>query len=262
VAPVLPTFADRTDAGQRLAALLAAHAGHPDVLVLGLPRGGVPVAYQVAAGLGVPMDVYVVRKLGTPAHPELAFGAVAAGGVRVLNPDVVAAARLSVRELDEVTAREAGLVEECQRSYRGDRAPLELEGKTLVLVDDGLATGATMRAVVMAVRQHRPARVVVAVPVASRLARDELGGQADEVVCVAVPDPLRAVGAWYVDFSQTTDEEVRRLLAAAPGPEGGRKGLMASIPPQRPTIPAEEVPEADALEQAMFVLADEDDDRR
>lgn len=320
VGPGPSTFADRNDAGQRLVELLRGYGGDPEVLVLGLPRGGIPVAYQVATGLGVAMDVYVVRKLGMPGHRELALGAVAAGGVRVLNPDVVAAARLSVREMDEMTARETRLVEERQHAYRGNRAPLRLEGKTLIIVDDGLATGATMRAVVAAVGQQRPARVVVAVPVASVVARDELAGQADEVVCVAVPDPLLAVEAWYGDFAQTTDEEVRRLLAAAPGPPGhdvetplpvealagaegpapagvparsepeaGRKGLMASIPPERPTISADEVPEADALEQsqevvpddspgrltmggdvpeadaleqAMSVLADEDDDRR
>lgn len=180
------------------------------MVVLGLARGGVPVAAEVARALAAPLDVLVVRKLGVPGHEELAFGAVASGGLRVLNPDVAnhladdVVARVTAREKDELAAREA--------RYRGGRTPLDLRGRTVVLVDDGLATGASMRAAVGAVRQHDPAAVVVAVPVGAAPTCALLEAEADTVLCPAMPEPFLAVGAWYHDFSPTTDEEVRRLL--------------------------------------------------
>lgn len=252
----MPTaFADRRHAGQCLAGLLGAYDHLCNALVLALPRGGVPVGFEVASALGLALDVYVVRKLGTPGHPELALGAVAAGGARVLNPDVVAAAGLSVAEVDALTEAEMRRVEAAQHAYRGDLPSPELAGRTLIMVDDGLATGATMRAALAAVRQSGPARVVVAVPVASRMAARALRDQADELVSLAVPEPLLAVGAWYVDFTQTTDEEVRNFLASASAERRpGRKAVMPSLP--HATVPSEEVPEADAAEQALEVTPD------
>ncbi len=209
---VVAPYRDRVDAGTRLAATFdPSWHGRPDVVVLGLARGGVPVAYQVARALAVPLDVLVVRKLGVPGHEELAFGAVASGGLRVLNDDVVAT--LSVEVVAEVTAREQAVLAEREASYRGGRPPLDLRGRTVVLVDDGLATGASMRAAVGAVRSQAPASVVVAVPVGAASTCARLRADADEVVCTATPEPFGAVGSWYLDFSPTTDEEVRRLLA-------------------------------------------------
>ena len=185
--------------------------GRPDVVVLGLARGGMPVAYEVARTLGVALDVFVVRKLGVPGQEELVFGALASGGRRVLNDDLAATLPQSV--VAAVTAREQEELARREASYRGDRPPLDLRGRTVVLVDDGLATGASMRAAVGAVRSRDPAAVVVAVPVGAAATCERLRAEVDAVVCPATPDPFVAVGSWYLDFSPTTDDEVRRLLA-------------------------------------------------
>jgi len=210
-------FRDRREAGRLLAAKLSAYANRPDVVVLALPRGGVPVAAEVARALGAPLDVFVVRKLGVPGHEEFAFGAIATGGVRVLNEDVVRALQIPDRVIDAVAAREQEELARRERVYRGDRPPLDVRGRTVILVDDGLATGATMHAAIRALRQQQPARIVVAVPTASPETCDELKRVVDEVVCATTPDPFYAVGLWYEDFSQTTDEEVRELLARSTG---------------------------------------------
>ncbi|MCC2637168.1 MAG: hypothetical protein K0Q68_887 [Moraxellaceae bacterium] len=210
-----PLFKDRRDAGRHLVAALADYAGDGDVIVLALPRGGVPVAFEVAQALKLPLDIFVVRKLGVPGHEEFAMGAIASGGVRVLRDDVVQTLRISPAEIARVAAREQAELERREHAYRGGRASPSLEGRTLLLVDDGLATGATMEAALEAVRQQRPARVVVAVPVAPAETLARLGAHADAVVCVATPEPFDAVGCWYREFPQTTDDEVRTLLAQA-----------------------------------------------
>ena len=208
-------FRDRREAGRQLARHLAAYANRPDVLVLALPRGGVPVAYEVARALDAPLDVFLVRKLGLPGHEELAMGAVASGGVRVLNRDVVEALRISPEIIDAVANRELQELERREREYRGDRPFPDVRGKTVILVDDGLATGSTMRAAAETLRQQGPARLVVAVPAGSPQTCDEFRDEVDEIVCAITPEPFYAVGLWYDDFSQTTDDEVRELLAAA-----------------------------------------------
>lgn len=205
-------FADRHDAGRALAAALRSYAGRGDVVVLALPRGGVPVAFEVAEALGVPLDLFMVRKLGAPQHPELAMGAIASGGVRVLNDDVVRWYAITPAQIDAVAREEHRELERREEAYREGRDALPIDGKIVILIDDGLATGSTMRAAVQAVRGHHPSRVVVAVPVGARDTCDELGAHADEVVCVRSPEPFVAVGQWYGDFSQTTDQEVRNLL--------------------------------------------------
>ena len=206
------TFHDRKEAGQLLAQRLLHYANRPDVLVLGLPRGGVPVAYEVAQALHAPLDVMLVRKLGVPGQEELAMGAIASGGRRVLNAEVVQGLGIPPRVLEAVTAREQRELARRERLYRGDRPGFDVRGRTVILVDDGLATGATMRAAIAALRQQQPARVVVAVPVAPPSVCQELRAVADEVVCLLTPEPFFGVGAWYDDFSPTTDEEVSRLL--------------------------------------------------
>jgi putative phosphoribosyl transferase len=208
-------FRDRQDAGVQLAAHLLRYAGDPNVVVLGLPRGGVPVAYEVARILQVPLDVFVVRKLGVPGHRELAMGAIAAGGVRVLNPDVVSAVRISEPMIATVAAQEQKELERQQRAYRGDGPFPDLAGRIVIVVDDGLATGSTMRAAVKALRQMQPARIVVAAPVAAAETCRSLAAEADEVVCVSTPESFHAVSMWYQEFSQTTDEEVRSLLESS-----------------------------------------------
>jgi predicted phosphoribosyltransferase len=208
-------FRDRSDAGCALAARLTDYAGRPDVLVLALPRGGVPVAYQVARELGAPLDVFLVRKLGVPGREELAMGAIASGGVRVLNPDVVGVLAIAPEMIDAAAEAEELELLRREREYRDDRPPPDVRARTVILVDDGLATGASMTAAVMALKQLEPAKIVVAVPVAAAETCELLRRRVDEVVCVATPEPFRAVGVWYEDFSQTTDGEVRRLLAAA-----------------------------------------------
>jgi predicted phosphoribosyltransferase len=206
-------FRNRTDAGRQLAEKLAAYANRPDVLVLALPRGGVPVGFEVARELGAPLDVFLVRKLGVPGYEELAMGAVATGGVRVLNDEIVRGLGISEHEIDAAAARELQELARRQRLYRGDRPLPDIAGRTVILVDDGLATGATMRAAIAAVRQQQPARIVVAVPTASPDTCEALKAEADDVVCAMTPEPFLAVGHWYEDFTQTTDDEVRELLA-------------------------------------------------
>jgi predicted phosphoribosyltransferase len=208
-------FLDRRAAGQALASRLASYADRADILVLALPRGGVPVAFEVARTLGAPLDVFLVRKLGAPGHEELALGAIASGGVRVLNDDLVRRLRITPSEIAEVTAREERELGRREAAYRGSRPRVPVAGRTVILVDDGLATGASMKAAVAALRAEQPARVVVAVPVAAADTCDELRRDVDDVVCAATPEPFVAVGAWYEDFAQTSDEEVRRLLAEA-----------------------------------------------
>ena len=208
-------FRDRVEAGDTLAGLLGHYAGRPDVLVLALPRGGVPVAARVAEALGAPLDVFVVRKLGVPGQPELAMGAIATGGVRVVNEQVVGRLRLGEADLQRVAEAEERELARRERSYREGRGPPDLAGQVVILVDDGLATGSTMRAAVGAARRLGPARVVVAVPTAPASICQRLGEEADEVVCATTPRPFRAVGYSYRSFPQTSDEEVRSLLRAA-----------------------------------------------
>jgi predicted phosphoribosyltransferase len=211
-----PRFRDRAEAGKALAALLAGDYGdRSGVIVLGLPRGGVPIAYEVARALGAPLDVFMVRKLGVPGQPELAMGAVASGGSRVLNRYVMRMSGVTDAELERVTESERDLLARREASYRGDRPPLDVADRVVIVVDDGLATGASMRAAVEALRGGRPAELVVAVPVAPPDSRDELAGVADKVVCARTPHPFFAVGHWYDDFSEVTDDEVRRFLADA-----------------------------------------------
>jgi predicted phosphoribosyltransferase len=208
-------YEDRRRAGVELAARLDQFKGRNDVVVLALPRGGVPVAYEVARALDAPLDVFVVRKLGLPGYPELAMGAIASGGVRVLNDEVVAWYRIPDAVIDKVAHEEQAELERRERAYRNGRTPVELRGRIVLLVDDGLATGSTMKAAVKAVRAHAPSRVVVAVPVGSPDTCREFADVADEIVCARAPDRFAAVGQWYRDFSQTTDEEVRDLLYGA-----------------------------------------------
>jgi putative phosphoribosyl transferase len=208
-------FRDRRDAGRQLAERLLPWAGRPDVLVMALPRGGVPVGYEVARRLGAPLDVFVVRKLGVPGHEELAMGALATGGIRVLNPDVIEPLGITAEVIEAVAAREAGELERRERAYRGDRPPADVAGRVVILVDDGLATGATMRAAALAVRARGPSRLVVAAPVGAPDACQALSAVADETVCLLTPGWFSAVGAWYDDFSPTTDAEVRELLERA-----------------------------------------------
>jgi len=208
-------YRDRADAGRRLAEELAPYAGCADLLILALPRGGVPVAFEVARALEAPLDVFLVRKLGVPGHEELAMGAIASGGMRLLNKDVVRALRISPDVIDQVAAVERVELERREREYRDDRPPPDVRGKTVILIDDGLATGASMRAAVAALRQRHPARIVVAVPIAAPATCAEFQGEVDEVVCARTPEPFYAVGLCYEDFAQTTDEEVRELLERA-----------------------------------------------
>src|SRR5436305_7598261 len=206
-------YRDRIDAGKQLAARLTDYADRDDVLVLALPRGGVPVAYEVAQALRAPLDIFLVRKLGVPGHEELAMGAIATGGVRVLNDDVVDYLGIPGEVIDAVAADELRELERREHAYRGDRPEPDVRGKTIILVDDGLATGSTMRAAASALRRQDPARIVVAVPVSAPQTCNEYRMGVDEIICAITPEPFHAVGMWYADFSQTTDEEVRDLLA-------------------------------------------------
>lgn len=205
-------FEDRRDGGRKLAARLRRYARRDDVVVLGLPRGGVPVAFEVARALQVPLDVFGVRKLGVPGHEELAMGAVASGGVRVLNEDVVIATGVDTDQIDAATQRERDLIDRQEQTYRGERPPVDVQGRVAILVDDGLATGATMRAAIKALRDRGADKIVVAVPTASSQACEALERDANEVVCAITPEPFMAVGLWYREFSPTSDEEVRGLL--------------------------------------------------
>jgi predicted phosphoribosyltransferase len=214
-------FRDRRDAGRQLAVAVARalavrpHTGNDDVVVLALPRGGVPVGYEIATQLRAPLDVFVVRKLGVPGHPELGMGAIAPGGIQVLNDSLIWELGISPREIADVVSRERAELERRDRLFRGDRQPPALAGRTVVVVDDGLATGSTMEAAVAALRASGSASIVAAVPVGAPESCERLRPRTDELVCLETPAPFNAVGEWYDDFAQTTDEEVRDLLAAA-----------------------------------------------
>ena len=208
-------FRDRTEAGQVLASKLTKYLNQVNTVILALPRGGVPVAYEIGKELGLPVDIFVVRKLGVPGHEELAMGAIASGGVRHINRNVVDQLRIDSETIDVASRREQKEIERREQLYRGQRPPVDVRNKTVILVDDGLATGSTMRAAIAALRQHRPARIVVAVPAAAPQTCSEIADEVDEIICAATPEPFYAVGQWYQEFSQTTDEEVRDLLARA-----------------------------------------------
>ncbi len=207
-------FRDRVEAGQLLGKAVAdLVSDRSNLIVLALPRGGVPVGYEVARALGVPMDVFIVRKLGVPGHEELAMGAIASGGIRVMNDDVLRYVPVSKNAIEAVSARELTELARRERSYRGSKPPLDVSGKMVIVVDDGLATGSTMRAAVRALRQEKAGSIIVAVPVAARETCEDFFREVDDIVCLRKPDPFQAVGLWYDDFSQTTDEEVHKLLA-------------------------------------------------
>jgi putative phosphoribosyl transferase len=210
-------FRDRFEAGQLLGPAVAERLrGRSNVIVLALPRGGVPVGYEVARTLGAPLDVFIVRKLGVPGHEELAMGAIASGGVRVLNDDVLRHIPVPKSTIEAVAKREQAELVRREASYRGSKPPLDVRGRTVVVVDDGLATGSTMRAAVRALRAMDAGSIIVAVPVAARETCDEFRAEVDDIVCLRTPEPFQAVGLWYEDFTQTTDEEVHELLAGAP----------------------------------------------
>ena len=205
-------FRDRAEAGRVLADRLAAYANYPDALVLALPRGGVPVAFEIAEALNLPLDIFVVRKLGLPGHEEFAMGAIASGGARVLNQDLIRQLSLSNEIIEHIVAREQRELERRERTYRGQRPVLDVRDRTIIIVDDGLATGSSMRAAIAALRQKRPTKLIVAVPVGARLTCSELEALADEVICLETPENFSAVGLCYKDFSQITDEDVKYLL--------------------------------------------------
>ena len=208
-------FKNRVHAGQYLAERLTQYAAASAAVVLGLPRGGVVVAHEIAVKLGLPLDIFLVRELGVPGYEELAMGAIASGGVRVMNEDVMRQIRIPDSAVEAVTRREELELKRREVAYRGNRPPLNVEGLTVILVDDGLATGSTMRAAVTALRRQDPKRIIVAVPTASPDVCDEFKAEVDEILCGMTPTPYYAVGAWYEDFSQTTDEEVQQLIQAA-----------------------------------------------
>jgi putative phosphoribosyl transferase len=208
-------FKNRIEAGRLLAEELKSYANRTDVLILALPRGGLPVAFEVAQALGAPLDLMLVRKLGVPRQEELAMGAIAAGGTKVLNQDLVKSLNISDAALEAVISKEKRELERREHTYRGDRPVPEVGNRCVILIDDGLATGATMKAAVLALRQQQPAQIIIGVPVAPPDTVEELRKEADEIICLATPEPFYAIGTWYVDFSQTSDEEVRTLLARA-----------------------------------------------
>lgn len=208
-------FQNRTDAGRQLASVLGRYAGRNDVVVLGLPRGGVPVAYEIATALESPLDVFIVRKLGLPGHEEFGIGAIASGGTRVVDESVLQAYGVDAETLDRITTKELRELERRERLYRDGRPFPTLEDRIVILVDDGLATGSTMRAAVAALREKDPREIVIAVPVGARETCSAMRAMADEVVCLETPEPFYAVGLWYVDFEQTDDEEVHELLERA-----------------------------------------------
>ncbi len=208
-------FVDRTEAGKLLAARLESYASRSDVLVLALPRGGVPVAFEVSRALKAPLDVFVIRKLGMPGQEELAMGAIAGGGVKVLNYDVVQTFGISSQMIEAVASREAEELVRRERLYRGNKPAPEISGRIVVLVDDGLATGSSMRAAIAALRKQNPAKIVVGVPVAAPSTCNEFRSEVDEIICAITPEPFYAVGIWYEDFSQTTDQEIHDLLERA-----------------------------------------------
>lgn len=206
-------FRNRTEAGQILAQHLMAYANGENLLVLALPRGGVPVAFEVATALNVPLDVCIVRKLGVPGHKELAMGAIASGGIGVLNYDVINTLGINKEIIQAVATEELQELQRRDRTYRGDVPPIDVKNKTVILIDDGIATGSTIRAAIALLKQQQPANIVVAVPVAPASTYKELQSEVDEIVCLQIPEVMSAIGVWYDDFSQTTDEEVRELLA-------------------------------------------------
>jgi predicted phosphoribosyltransferase len=205
-------FKDRRDAGKFLARSLEHHAHQSDVQVLALPRGGVPVGYEIATALGLPLDVFIVRKLGVPGYEELAMGAIASGGVRVLNDEIIDHLNIPRKAIDAVAVEELAELERRQKLYRGTREPVQIQNQRIILVDDGLATGSSMRAAVRALRQRHPAAITVAVPVAAKDTCDQFRSEVEEIVCGATAEPFLAVGHWYEDFTQITDEEVSELL--------------------------------------------------
>lgn len=233
VTAAMQRFRNRAQAGAYLAGQLQSYAGRPDLLILGIPRGGVPVAFEVARTLHAPLDVVVVRKLGLPEQPELAIGAIASGGIRILNEEVVTELRVPKPAIEAVTRRERRELERREHAFRGGKAAVDPRGRTVILVDDGLATGATMRAAIAALRLRHPARLVVAVPIAQSDVFQAMRALVDDMVCPMVSEDFFAVGQWYVDFSPTSDDEVRELLqrAASPAPGGS---MTAS--PQRGTF--------------------------
>jgi len=219
-------FLDRADAGRQLAKTLTAYGGRSDVVVLGLPRGGVPVAFEVARELRAPLDVFLVRKLGVPGHPELAMGAIAEGGVEVLNDELIRDLGIPQKMVQEVAVRERMELDRRDTLYRGGRPLPAVRGRIVILVDDGLATGSTMQAAVTALRRLEPARIVVAAPVGAHETCDRLGHFANEVVCLIAPQQFQAVGLWYDVFTQTTDDEVKQLLGSAGAPESATSLLI------------------------------------
>jgi putative phosphoribosyl transferase len=210
-----PIFQDRSDAGKSLAKKLIHHANDPSAVVLALPRGGVPVAYEIVRELNSALDVFIVRKLGVPGYEELALGAIASGGVRVLNEELIQRLNISSDAIEAVTREEEQELTRCEGAFRGGREPVQVEGRTVILVDDGLATGASMRAAVRALRQKNPAYLTVAVPIGSKDTCDQFRSEVDEVICGECPEPFFAVGTWYANFLPTTDEEVKSLLNRA-----------------------------------------------
>ena len=220
-------FSNRVEAGRQLARHLRSYADRDDVIVLGAPRGGIPVAFEVATALRVPLDVFVLRKLGVPGHEELAFGAIASGGIRILDRNTVAALGLTGLDIERVTREEQQELDRRERAYRGARPPLDLNGLTIILVDDGIATGSSMRAAIRALRQMKPAVLVVATPVAPRATCERLRPEVDELVCLETPEPFYGVGQFYDDFSQVSDEEVKRLLEKASRQLSEQQGAQA-----------------------------------
>jgi putative phosphoribosyl transferase len=223
-------FANRTEAGQQLAFRVSRYANREDVIVLGIPRGGVPVAFEVAVHLNAPLDVFVLRKLGVPGHKELAFGAIAAGGVRVLDPDIVEGVGLTGADVARVTHAETQELRRRELAYRRGRPPLQLNGLTVILVDDGIATGSSMRAAVRALRRMNPAAIVVAVPVAPVSTCARLRSEVDEFICLEIPEPFYGVGQFYDDFSQVPDQEVTELLAQAEQLYAARQHRATPLP--------------------------------
>lgn len=215
-------FRDREEAGQKLASRLSKYENRDDVIVLGVPRGGIPVAFEVATALHLPLDIFVLRKLGVPGHEELAFGAVGSGGVRVLNPRVVQQLGISQLDIASVTSAEREELERRERLYRGSRPRLDVQGRTVILVDDGIATGASLMAATHALRKMKPAAIVLATPIAPRATCDHLRREVDELVCMEMPEPFYGVGQFYGDFSQVSDEDVIQLLERASGQRTGR----------------------------------------
>jgi putative phosphoribosyl transferase len=222
-------FPNRTEAGRRLALPLRDYTNRKDVIVLGIPRGGVPVAFEIARMLRVPLDVLVLRKLGVPGHEELGFGAIASGGIRTLNPEIVEALRISARDIELVTNAERKELKRREHAYRGRRPPLHVKGFTVILVDDGIATGSGMRAAADALRQLKPARIVIAVPVAPGSTCDRLRSEVDDLVCLYTPAPFYGVGQFYLDFSQVSDQEVNELLDRAAREIGEQENASAEV---------------------------------